>query len=100
MSRPFFATAAIAFVVTLALGLHGVAQTSRRADIPRTSDGKPDFSGIWQTLSAADDDLEPHNARVDAPPGVGIVDGGTIPYQPWAREQQARNFTARATADC
>lgn len=97
--RRFFTSAAIAFVVAFAAGTHGGAQTPRRADIPRTADGKPNFTGIWQTISAADYDLEPHNARLDAPPGVGIVDGGAIPYQPWAREQRAKNFAARATAD-
>ena len=67
--------------------------------IPRTADGKPDFSGIWQTLSAADYDLEPHRARKDAPPGIGIVDGNAIPYQPGALEQRKKNFESRATAD-
>ncbi len=34
-------------------------------------DGHPDFSGIWQTLSEADYDLEPHAGRRDAPPSQG-----------------------------
>ena len=32
----------------------------RQPKIPRLRSGKPDFSGIWQTTSAADYDLEPH----------------------------------------
>jgi len=67
--------------------------------IPRTADGKPDFSGIWQTLSAADYDLEPHSVRHDAPPGPGIVEGGQIPYRPEALEKRQANFAARATDD-
>src|SRR6478735_4081943 len=51
---------------------------------PRTAAGKPDFSGIWQTLSTADWNIEPHHARKDAPAGLGIVVGGTIPYKPEA----------------
>ena len=43
--------------------------------IPRLN-GNPDFSGIWQTTSAAYYDLEPQSARVDAPPGPGVVEGG------------------------
>jgi hypothetical protein len=69
------------------------------AKIPRGADGKPDFSGIWQTTSAADYDLEPHAARKDAPPGPGIVDGNVIPYLPAALEQKKKNFAARNTAD-
>lgn len=67
--------------------------------IPRLSNGKPDFSGIWQTTSAADFDLEPHATRKDAPPGPGVVEGGAIPYLPKALEQKQKNFAARETAD-
>ena len=67
--------------------------------IPRALNGKPDFSGIWQTLSAADYDLEPHAGREDAPPGPGIVDGDVIPYLPAALEKKKKNFAARATDD-
>ncbi len=59
----------------------------------------PDFSGIWQTTSAADFDLEPHSARKDAPPGAGIVEGNEIPYLPAALEQKKRNFDKRTTTD-
>lgn len=67
--------------------------------IPRQADGRPDFSGIWETLSEADYDLEPHTGRRDAPPGPGVVEGGSIPYRPEALEQRKRNFAARAKED-
>jgi hypothetical protein len=63
------------------------------------SNGKPDFSGIWQTTSAADFDLEPHGARKDAPPSAGVVEGGVIPYLPKALDQKQQNFAARDTLD-
>ena len=69
------------------------------ASIPRTADGRPDFSGIWESTSGADYDLEPHAARADAPPGPGVVEGGAIPYQPAALERRRANFDARAAAD-
>ena len=69
------------------------------AHIPRLANGKPDFSGIWEAMSAADYDLEPHGPRTDAPPGAGIVEGSTIPYLAAAIEQRQKNFAARATDD-
>ncbi len=68
----------------------GIAQTP----VPRGPDGKPDFSGVWQSLSGADYGLEPHLATKDEPPGAGVVEGNAIPYQPWALEQRAKNFAA------
>jgi hypothetical protein len=85
--------------VAVALGNDAVAAQEQTSAIPRGADGRPDLSGIWQTLSTAEYGLEPHGGRKDAPPGRGAVEGGTIPYQPWALEQRAKNFAARATAD-
>ena len=67
--------------------------------VPRTADGHPDFSGIWQALSDADYDLEPHGPRRDAPPGLGVVEDGAIPYLPAALERRKQNFAGRADAD-
>ena len=67
--------------------------------IPRLPSGKPDFSGIWQSTSPADYDLEPHAGRRDAPPGAGVVEGGTIPYRPDALAQRKRNFDRRDALD-
>ncbi len=73
--------------------------TGSAGRIPRLSNGKPDFSGVWQSLSSADYDLEPHGTRADAPPSAGYVEGGFIPYTPRALEQKQKNFAARATED-
>jgi len=69
------------------------------SDIPRTSEGRPDFSGIWQAHSGPEFDLEPHGYRKDAPPGPGVVEGGFIPYQDWALEERNRRFASRLTED-
>jgi len=92
--RPWIALA------ILAGALSAAAQTPPAGPaIPRTADGKPDFSGIWQSLANADYGLEPHLATKDGPPGVGIVEGNVIPYRPEALAQRAKNFAARETAD-
>ncbi len=68
----------------------------------RTPDGNPDLNGIWQSMGSAHWDLEAHSARhgpVEAfgalgaiPAGLSVVEGGTIPYQPWAAEKRAENL--------
>jgi hypothetical protein len=68
-------------------------------DVPRTSSGRPDLQGIWQAVERAGYDLEAHAARHDMKAGQSVVDGGMIPYQPWAAAQKAQNFASRATAD-
>ena len=67
--------------------------------IPRTADGKPNFQGIWQVRNRAAYDLQDHAARYLMPAGKGVVEGGEIPYQPWALAKKAENFANRATAD-
>ncbi|OFW17099.1 MAG: hypothetical protein A3F70_05375 [Acidobacteria bacterium RIFCSPLOWO2_12_FULL_67_14] len=67
--------------------------------IPRTADGKPDLSGLWQVLNTAAWDIQPHAARKGVPGGVGVVIGGDLPYQPWALEKRRANYEQRATLD-
>jgi len=74
-------------------------EAASKNGIPTLANGKPDFSGIWQTTSAADYDLEPHSNRRDAPPGAGVVEGDVIPYKPEALAQKQKNFAARLTDD-
>jgi len=90
----------VALLAAVSLALSAGAQTPASGPgIPRGVDGKPDFSGIWQSLSGADYGLEPHLATKDGPPGAGVVEGDVIPYQPAALQQRAKNFAARASAD-
>src|SRR4029077_16057924 len=71
--------------------------------MPRTPDGKPDFSGIWQALNTAAWDIQDHNSALagylGVPPGKGVVDGNDIPYKPDALEQKKKNFAQRDTED-
>jgi len=76
-----------------------VAGSASAQTLPRTADGRPDLQGIWRPANRASYDLEDHSARHDMPAGRSIVDGATIPYQPWAAEQRRANFENRATAD-
>ena len=79
------------------------------AAIPRAADGKPKLDGIWQALADASWDIRPHAADHPAlaqlgaagaiPPGLGIVEGGEIPYQSWAADKQRENFADRLSLD-
>jgi hypothetical protein len=82
-------------VAVLLFAVPAKAQTP----IPRTADGKPDLSGIWQSLNAAEFGLEARPGSKDAPPSLGIVDEGAIPYQPWALEKRKQNVASRETLD-
>ena len=66
---------------------------------PRTPDGRPDLSGIWQALNAAAWDIQDHQAQLGVPAGQGVVEGNDIPYQPWAAAKKQENFKNRLTAD-
>lgn len=68
---------------------------------PRTPDGTPNISGIWQAMNTANWDIEPHEARMgpvvalgasfSIPGGLGVVEGGEIPYLPAALEKRNAN---------
>jgi hypothetical protein len=62
-------------------------------------DGRPDLQGIWEVRNRAAYDLEDHTARHGTPAGRSVVEGGTIPYQPWALARRQVHVANRATAD-
>src|SRR6185295_5620723 len=78
----------------------GRGQAPAAPAIPRTPDGKPDLSGIWQVLdNSLDGNIEPHAASYGVHGGQGaIVDppDGKIPYLPAAKAKRLENFKNRA----
>jgi hypothetical protein len=72
---------------------------SGTAGIPRTGDGKPDLSGIWQVLNRANDNLLAHSASEAGPAGLGVVEGDEIPYRPEALQQKEENLANQETRD-
>lgn len=88
---------------------------AEQSDIPRTPSGRPDFNGIWQALGNTHWNIEAHMASAalamqpgpvgpvpatavlafgavgSIPSGMGIVEGGEIPYLPDARVKQIEN---------
>jgi hypothetical protein len=114
-------------LVTIVAGLWlAAAQTTGQNNAyrpPRTASGKPDLNGIWQALNTANYDIEAHAARpalavapgpagpipalsvvalgaVGAvPPGLGVVEGEGLPYQPWAATKKRENAQNWLEAD-
>jgi hypothetical protein len=86
-------------IVFAAVLLVAAAASAQTPAVPRTHDGKPDMSGIWQTFVTAEWNIEDHAASLGVPAGQGIVDGDGIPYQPWARAKQQDNVAKRQTTD-
>jgi len=68
--------------VVLVAALCGPVQAAViTAALPRTTDGKPDLQGIWQTRGTAADDLQRHGASRGVKAGKSVVEGGAIPYR-------------------
>jgi hypothetical protein len=62
---------------------------------PRTSDGKPDFNGLWSPTRSAQDieEIKPGQYG-NFPASKSLVvepASGKIPYQPWAQEPRVKN---------
>ena len=99
-----------------------VAAAPSLGQAPRLANGKPDFNGIWQAVGSAHYDVERHMARHSmmlregprgplpavpllalgavgaVPGGMGIVEGGKIPYKPEAaklRDENRKNWLKR-----
>lgn len=108
---------ALALLAVLSLtteSASGQARAYRAARMLKTT--RPDLNGVWQAVNSANWDIRPHAARpalevettpagtevptaavmalgalAGVPAGMGVVEGGDIPYQPWAAERQREN---------
>ena len=100
-----------AAVIAVGVLLGVTSATAQVADYqaPRTADESPDLNGIWQSINTANWNIEPHaagpsmvrelGAIAAVPAGLGVVEGGEIPYRPEARAQRDENFANRLELD-
>jgi hypothetical protein len=106
-------TAVVAIAAGWWLGIAAAGQTPPAAgafpaayQADRTSTGKPDLNGIWQSFTTANVDVLEHDAQPgprpdlmgvygSSPGGQGIVEGNEIPYQPWAVAKKKENADKR-----
>jgi hypothetical protein len=99
-------------LASVVLGLVAACSTAspQAYRAPRTPDGAPDLSGIWQSNNTANWDLEAHaaskgpvfalGAAFSVPPGLGVVAGdGVIPYLPDALAKKKANGESWTTLD-
>ena len=99
------AAVSAAIVLVTMIPVSGQGQTYRA---PRTADGKPNLTGIWEAMNTANWDIQAHVARpgpvvalgaaFSVPPGLGVVEGNEIPYQPAAaakKKENGENWLAR-----
>ena len=119
--KAMMATLAVAGLLAggAALTSEAQAQPARAGQVykaPRGPDGRrPDLNGVWQSMNNANWDIEPHAARAAlafrpgpivpvpakevvalgavgaVPAGLGIVEGGEIPYTPEAKKIRDEN---------
>ncbi len=90
-----------ASTLVLCAALLPAVALSQQYEVPLTPDGNPDLNGIWQALGTAHWNLEGHSAEAGPvvemgaigaiPGGLGIVEGGEIPYKAEALEKRNQN---------
>jgi len=102
-------------IIALASAVVGAQAPRPGYSPPRLADGHPNLNGVWQALNEANYDIEAHNARPalavrpgpygpvpappvlalgavgSVPPGLGVVEGGELPYRPEALAQRKQN---------
>ena len=105
----------LAITLSLAVAAPLLVAQSSSGDLPRLANGKPDLNGIWQAVGSAHYDIERHMARSSmmlrdgphgplpavptlrlgavgaVPGGMGVVEGGKIPYKPEAAKLRDEN---------
>jgi hypothetical protein len=95
-----FAGALSVAVVLASIQAPAGAQAPGGSAIPRTPEGRPDLSGIWQaSMNGANYNILPHSASPDGPGGLGVVDGNELPYRPEALKKRDENYANRQTLD-
>ena len=102
-------TSSLVVAGLLALATLPAAGQTAAYKAPRAPDGHPNLNGIWQAMNTANWDLEPHAAQQGLviafgaegaePGGIGVVEGGKIPYKPEALAKKKQNYDNRLQLD-
>src|SRR3984957_11220474 len=95
--------------IAILSSMPAAAQNTASKSTPITVAGKPNLTGLWQSLGTADWDIQAHGAQAGPfyqlgaigaiPPGQGIVVGEEIPYLPEALAQKKKNLAERWKLD-
>jgi hypothetical protein len=118
LTRRLVATAVVAIAVVTAFSVGSVIGRSQAVRPSTAQPDRPNFNGVWQALNEANFDLEAHPARAAmslrqepypvttnipspqvvafgavgaVPGGLGVVEGGPIPYRPEALLKKREN---------
>lgn len=70
-------------------------EAAENSNMPRLTDGRPDFSGYWRRRTWAFENFEDHPENADDFGGASVVvdpPGGIVPIQPWAEAKRKQNF--------
>jgi len=99
-------------IVVLALvasAIHPASVQTQANRLPRTTDGKPNLTGVWQSMTQANWDIQAHESKAGpvislgaafaVQGGPGIVDGNDIPYLPAAAKKKTENAANWMTLD-
>ena len=88
-----------------------VGASAAQAKDPARIGGHPNLNGVWQVMNGANWNLEPHDASAAPaaqeklgaigaiPGGLGVVEGGTIPYLPDGLAQRDKNRASAPVGD-
>jgi hypothetical protein len=99
----------VSLTTALSLGAVGV-ESSVAYKAKRNVYDQPDLSGIWQAMNTANWDIEEHGAQpapypklvgvyLAEPAGLGVVEGGAIPYKPEALAKRDKYRAERLHSD-
>ena len=99
----FMTVAAAVALMGVGAGFGAAPAFAQNAKQMQKLDGHPNLNGIWEVVNGANYNIEPHSAapnpvadrQVGAtgaiPAGLGVVEGGKIPYKPEAMDRLKQN---------